>query len=189
MAIAALATERLTLVSLLGDERSPIVSRLLQGRGFRDVRHIAIHAQTTAQRTMTASRIDAAITEADRAVLLVAQGTGCLAAAWWARLSPRSYVARVAGALLIAPDGNPTGADGFASPRSALPFPSVVIGADDASQRLAGEWGSRLIDGPLPIDQRETSGRFQSMIARFTNAIVESDVRAAERLIAAIGDR
>ena len=37
--------------------------------------------------------------------------------------------------------------------------------------------------------ERGTSNRFLSMLARFTSAIVENDVRAAERLIAKIGDR
>ena len=77
----------------------------------------------------------------------------------------------------------------FAAPRTALPFPSIVVGDDDAAQAFAVEWGSRLIDGPLPIGQRGGSGRFQAMLARFTSAIVERDVRTAERLIAAIGDR
>ena len=102
---------------------------------------------------------------------------------------PQSYVARVAGALLLSPRGTATGDTLFASPRSALPFPSIVVGADDASQRMAGEWGSRLIDGPMQIGDRPTSGRFQSMIARFTRAIVEHDVRAARRLVATIGDQ
>lgn len=183
-----LPAQRLTLVSLLGDEQSPALSRLLHMPAFRDARHVAIHSHTVAQRNLTASRIDAAINEADRAVLLIAQGAGCLAAAWWARLSPRSYVDRVAGALLVAPEARLVDAGAFASPSSSLPFPSIVVGADDASQRLAGAWGSRLVDGPLPIGQQQTSSRFQSIITRFTSAIVESDVRAAKRLIAAIGD-
>ena len=188
MAIAALVPQRLTLVSLVEDARSPLLERLAKAPAFLGALHIPMLGETAAQRTLTAARIDAAIIGADRAVLLVAQGAGCLAAAWWARLSPEAYVARVAGALMIAPETRPAAPLGFASPRTALPFPSIVVGADDASQRLAGEWGSRMIDGPVPIGQRETSNRFLSMLARFTSAIVQNDVRAAERLIAAIGD-
>ena len=189
MTVAAMFPESLTLVSLRDDERAPSLSRLFQAPAFRAAHHVEIRAGTSAQRNVTAARIDAVINKADRAVLLVAQGTGCLAAAWWARLSPQSYVSRVAGAVLIAPDSRMPGSQGFASPRSTLPFPSIVVGADDTSQRLAGEWGSRLVDGPAPIGQRETSRRFLSMIARFTSAIVEKDVREAERLMMAIGDQ
>ncbi|MES2337074.1 MAG: alpha/beta hydrolase [Pseudomonadota bacterium] len=191
MAIAALATDRLTLVSLVGDDGAFALPRFLQGPAFRDAGRILVRAQTAAQRNLTASRIDAAIAEADRAVLLVAQGAGCLAAAWWARLSPESYVSRVAGALMIAPDDRGGVATRFASPRASLPFPSIVVGASDAEQRLAGEWGSSLIDGPVPgrLAGGAGSGRFQSLIARFTSAIVDHDVRAAERMIAALGDR
>lgn len=189
MSIAMLATDRLTLISLMGDDRSSILPRLLQAPAFRDATHIPFRAQTIAQRNVMAARIDAAVAQADRAVMLVAQGTGCMAAAWWARLSPKSYVSRIAGAVMIAPDDAMVQATGLASPRSTLPFPSIVVGYDDATQRLAGEWGSRLIDGPISIGQRPASGRFQSMIERFTAAIVERDVRAAERLLDAIGDR
>lgn len=183
----ALTADRLTLVSLVEEDRTPILPTLSEILAFHHARPILVRAQTTAQRTMLAARIDAAIAEADRAVMLVAQGTGCMAAAWWARLSPRSYVSRVAGAVMIAPDSTGYRGAGFASPQSALPFPSIVIGADDETQRIAGEWGSRLIDGPLSIGR--PSGRFQSMIDRFTAAIVERDVRAATRLLEAIGDR
>ena len=189
MAVAAFAPHRLTMVSLVEDAASPLLARLAQAPAFLNALHIPMLDDTTARRTLTAARIDAAITGADRAVMIVAQGAGCLAAAWWARLSPEAYVSRVAGALMIAPDTRDATALGFASPRIALPFPSIVVGADDATQRLAGEWGSRMIDGPVPIGERGTSNRFLSMLARFTSAIVENDVRAAERLIAAIGDR
>jgi pimeloyl-ACP methyl ester carboxylesterase len=185
MNVAALSDERLTLVTLFGETDLS----LLQSPAFGRARQVTVRSETPAQRNVTASRIDAAIAEADRAVLLVAHGAGCLAAAWWARLSPRPYVARVAGALMIAPDGRTPRSAGFASPLSALPFPSIVVGADDASQQLAGEWGSRLIDGPLPVAGRSVSSRFQAMMSRFTSAIVDHDVRMAERLIAAIGDR
>ncbi len=188
MTVLALAPQRLTLVSLIGDGRTPLLTRLMQGAAFRDTLHIPVRGDTTAHRNLSAARIDAAIARADRAVLLIAEGAECAAAAWWARLSPASYVSRVAGALMLAPHDR-AHATGFASPRSALPFPSIVVGADDVSQRLADEWGSRLVDGPLAIGQGAPSGRFQAIIARFTSAIVESDVQSAERLIAALGDR
>ena len=186
----ALATDRLTLISLVGDDgrRAPLAG-LLHIPGLRDARQIQVRSQTTSHRTMMAAQIDAAIVEAERAVLLVAHGTGCMAAARWARLSPSAYVARVAGAVMIAPDWTMGGATTFASPQSRLPFSSIVVGSDDETQRLAGEWGSRLIDGPLLVGKAGPSGRFGSMIERFTAAIVERDVSAANRLLDAIGDR
>lgn len=190
MSAIALPVRDVSIVSLTTGDRIDGAPALIDLLGDRIVRHVAIRAQTPAQRTITAAGIDRAILEADRRVLLVAQGVGCAAAAWWARLSPRSYVERVAGALLIAPDAGETETAGFASPRSALPFPTLVLGASDAAQRLSAEWGARLIDGPVPaLPARTTTRRLQSMILRFTGAIVERDEHQARRLLAAIGDR
>ncbi len=77
----------------------------------------------------------------------------------------------------------------FAAPGGRLPFPSVVLGDDDASQRYAHEWGSRLVDGPMPAAGVSVSARLRAAMLRFTSAIVESDARTAERLIGAMGDR
>ncbi len=189
MTVAALFPQNLTIVSLFDRAPSPAATRLLRQDAFRDATQLRVGGASAAQRNLTAAQIDAAVTRAERAVLLVAEGAGCLAAAWWARLSPRDYVSRVAGSLLIAPEARAGQFADFASPRSALPFPSIVVGADDTSQALAAEWGSRLVDGPLAVGTGRPSGRFQALLARFTSAIVEHDVQAAERLIARIGDR
>jgi uncharacterized protein len=187
MTAAGLVLDRVTLVSLVSDGRRPLLPGFV-GRSPASTVDVVVPRDGDAQRTLLAARLDAAIHGADRAVMLVAEGASCMAAAWWARLSPRSYVSRVAGALMIAPE-EPGGRRAlYASPRSALPFPSVVIGADDATQRLAAEWGSRIVDGPLPAAPRAPSRRFLAALERFSAAIVERDVRAAERLLAAIGD-
>ncbi|KAI1692950.1 serine hydrolase domain-containing protein [Ditylenchus destructor] len=92
-------------------------------------RHPSCH-QPDANRSILAAQIDDAVLRADRAVLLVAEGLGCFAASWWARLSPSHYVERVAGALLFDPETAEESAarrDRFASPRIALPFPSMVV--------------------------------------------------------------
>jgi hypothetical protein len=183
-----LAVDRLTLISLVDEGLPPPLAALLQFPGICRTRHINVRAQTIAHRTMMAAQIDAAIAEAERAVLLVAQGTGCMAAAWWSRLSPSAYVSRVAGAVMVAPDATGCRGTAFASPRCILPFSTIVVGTNDESQRLAAEWGSRLIDGPL-VGNVGPSRRFLSMMERFTAAIVERDVRAAGRLLEAIGDR
>lgn len=183
--VAALALDRPTLIVILGDAQSPISAQVLGASAFLgDI--IRVRGGTQAERSMTASRMDSAIAQADRAALLIADGLGCIATAWWARLSPRAYLARVAGALMIAPDG---AAGSFASPRVALPFPSIVVGADDVSRRLAIEWGSERVDAPVAIGARETPGRFGSLVARFTSTVVEHKVQAAERLIAALSER
>lgn len=77
---------------------------------------------------------------------------------------------------------------GFASPKMKLPFPSIAVGADDETQRLGIEWGSRLIDGPILTAASAPTNRFRAIIERFTAAVVERDVGAAYRILNAIGD-
>lgn len=186
MAIVTLPLRGLTTITLDDAARFGPSPALDAVPALRGARHVMI--DSTMRGRVVAARIDAAIREADRAVMLVAHGTNCLVAAWWARLSPRDDVSRIAGALMLAPDDRQPVSGAFAAPRARLPFPSLVVGADDASQRLAAEWGSRLVDGPLPLERAGISRRLQSMVLRFTSAIVEQDVIVAERLVAAIGD-
>ena len=132
------------------------------------------------RRGIWAAQLDAAVMRADRAVVLVAEGVGCHAASWWARLSPASYVARVAGALLFDPPAE--GArdrEAFASPSIALPFPSLVLAGDAATPGEAIEgWGSRLIDG-----HRQRQGDLrpwrsaQRLVERVTAKVIERDVQ------------
>lgn len=182
-------TRAMTLVSLTGEDRSVLSPLLATIAAPVDLVHIPVRGDAAERRSGLAAQIDRAVTGTNRDVMLVGHGIGCLAAAWWARLSPRAYVGRVAGGLMIAPHARGDAASRFASPASSLPFPSLVIGADDTAQRLAGEWGGRLLDGPLPTLLQRPSGRIYGLIARFTAGIVERDVQAAERLLAAIGDQ
>ncbi|WP_213981136.1 alpha/beta hydrolase [Sphingomonas sp. dw_22] len=155
--------------------------------------HIPFKARTTAERNVLAAKLDAAVMQADRAVLLLAQGAGCFATAWWARLSPTSYVSRVAGALFFEPiekdEGSVDGLlDTFASPRSALPFPSIVLGGETVRaglrpqvRSLAESWGSRVvIGGHAAIDS--PLSRTRRAIERFTANMVERDMRVADAL-------
>lgn len=135
---------------------------------------------SSARRGIWAAQLDAAVMRADRAVVLVAEGVGCHAASWWARLSPASYVSRVAGALLFDPPTVDEQDDGaYASPSIALPFPSIVLAehAPQAADATIASWGSRLIDGRR---QREGEPRAwqsaQRLIGRLTNKVVERDV-------------
>lgn len=188
MSDLTLSMDRMDLVWLIGEGQAPILPNLVRTPDARDVIRVPEHRTTDSQRAMLAARIDAATVRADRAVMLVAQGVGCLAAAWWARLSPNFYVRRVAGAVMIAPSLRGGNEAVFASPEAALPFPSVAVGTDDLTQRLGMEWGSRLIDGPLIAGPRGPSTRFAALIERFTSAIVARDVAAADRILEALGD-
>ncbi|MGV3457560.1 alpha/beta hydrolase [Sphingomonas sp.] len=144
--------------------------------------HITLDTRDAARRNIWASRIDDAVLHADRAVLLVAEGLGCAAAAWWARLSPRHYADRVAGALLfdpIAPQGEAEAL--LASPGIALPFPSMVvtarnrIAAPDEMQQLVDGWGSRL----MIAERQRTPGAWQAaqrLLSRMTAAVVARDI-------------
>lgn len=185
------ATGQFSLVTVAEQVPSELLRML--GRPVQGYAHVPFAAGTAAERNLLGARIDAAVMQADRAVLLVAQGAACFAAAWWARLSPSSYVSRVAGALLVAPMEEERARaeamrDSFASPRTALPFPSILIEnavpqLDVAAQvrALALGWGSQVVDEQ--VDAGSPMRRTRRAIERFTAAVVESKVRAAESLI------
>lgn len=141
--------------------------------------HVALDHE--GRRSIWAAQLDAAVMRADRAVVLVAEGIGCHAASWWARLTPRSYVSRVAGALMFDPPAE--GArdrEAFASPAVALPFPSLVLAGERTTlpEGAIDSWGSRLIDGHR---QREGDLRpwrsAQRLIERVTARVIERDVQ------------
>ena len=105
------------------------------------------------------TKLDEAIRMAQAPVVLVAHSLGCLAVAWWATLSPQPYGWPVAGALLVAPADvdRPDVQEelrGFApSPRTILPFPSIVAASSDdpwitpgAAHNLASAWGSHFVE-------------------------------------------
>lgn len=150
--------------------------------------HVALSSQTPQARNASAARLDDAVLQADKPVLLLAEGAACFAAAWWARLTPAPYVAKVAGALLFRPlnEGGDTRAT-FASPKVRLPFPSLLVDDPIAlNTALAGDWGSQLAD---PRDVQRGRGRAspwrqaQRMIERYTLSVVVRDVRTTrERL-------
>ncbi|MBC9033410.1 alpha/beta hydrolase [Sphingomonas sp. JC676] len=175
----------------IADRQLAGLGALFEGAGSA---RIPFKARTAAERNVLAARLDAAVIQADRAVLLVAHGASCFATAWWARLSPASYVSRVAGALFFEPiEGDETSVgnllDTFASPRSALPFPSIVLGGETAPKdlrpqirALAQSWGSRVvIGGHVEIDS--PISRTRRAIERFTSAMVERDMRVADALL------
>lgn len=156
--------------------------------------HIPYRAGTQSERNLLGARLDAAVTHAEGAVLLVAEGASCFATAWWARLSPASYVSRVSGALFFDPieeEGESVEAllTTFASPRTRLPFPSIVLGREDRRSALASRvraladnWGSGLVANARTAEappMRRTRG----IIERFTAGVVAREVRTASALV------
>ena len=102
------------------------------------------------------NRLNLAIAQAGRPVVLVAHGLGCLAVAWWAEYEWPPYGNPVVGALLVAPpdvdraDAGALLARFAPAPRAPLPFPSYLAASRDdpacdlhAAQLLASDWGSR----------------------------------------------
>lgn len=155
--------------------------------------HVPFQARNATERNLLGARLDAAVTQAEGPVLLLAQGAACLATAWWARLSPSSYVSRVAGALFFQPAEDDAGRmsgflETFASPRMALPFPSIVVEGRDSTlpssaqvEALAQDWGSRML---IARDQEPTLlARTRRVIARFAAAVVDHDVATGEKLL------
>ncbi|WP_437879547.1 RBBP9/YdeN family alpha/beta hydrolase [Pseudomonas sp. LRF_L74] len=88
-------------------------------------------------------------------VILIAHSLGCITVANWAQRAPAASLGKVLGALLVAPadverPACPEALKGFAPiSRSALPFPTQLIGSDnDAAAspvralELARDWGA-----------------------------------------------
>lgn len=158
-----------------------------------DPRSLALSVRSRAERKIWAARLDQAVCATQRPVLLVADGLGCAASAWWGRLSPADYVSRVAGALLFAPRGEDTAVEGdpglFASPGTLLPFPSVVIQPqhDAAAIRTTVEgWGSQLVAGRRArsvVAERGAWQQAQRLFLRVTKQVVAHEVARAEALI------
>ncbi len=105
------------------------------------------------------TRLDEAIRRAEAPVILAAHSLGCLTVAWWAALSPQPFGWPVAGALLVAPpDVDRVDAQielrSFApSPRTPLPFPSIVVASSDdpwvtpeRAHSMAADWGSHFVE-------------------------------------------
>jgi uncharacterized protein len=99
------------------------------------------------------NKLNLAIYRAERPVVLVAHGLGCLTVAWWAEYERPAPGGAVIGALMIAPpDPDRPGQDArvakfAACPRQPLPFPAfVVASANDpacslrSASQLARDW-------------------------------------------------
>ena len=100
-----------------------------------------------------------AVASAQDEVVLVAHSSACALVAHWAGSAPARAVARVRGALLVAPSdpegpNYPAGPSGFAPmPRLRLPFRSVVVASEDdeyvsleQARSYAESWGSAFVN-------------------------------------------
>lgn len=193
MASLALPTGDLSIITTSDrGTRSPSWKALLNWPKFGDA-HVDYAADTLAQRNLWAAKLDEAVLRSDRPVLLVASGESCFATAWWARLSPASYVSRVAGALLFTPPRRSADTEAkFASPRVALPFPSAIVDGQppqgELNQRilaLAEDWGSRFLDtgwDALPAPDAGPWQQAQSAVMRLTARVIERRMRVADTL-------
>lgn len=107
------------------------------------------------QKAAWIAALDQAVEASSEPTVLVAHSLGCVTVAHWAAQASAARVARVRGALLVAPadverPGCPDALRDFAPlPRARLPFPSVLIGSDNdpamAAERavaLGRAWGS-----------------------------------------------
>lgn len=176
------APHRFSIITL-SESETPAWSTRFGWPAFGDA-HLAIDPD--ANRSILAAQIDHAVLRADRAVLFVAEGLGCFAASWWARLSPSHYVERVAGALLFDPEtaeGSAAKRSNFASPPTALPFPSMVVadrlpGSDPTDfAPFAQGWGSRLIAGNRHRAAEVSAWRSaQRLVGRLTASVVARDI-------------
>jgi predicted alpha/beta hydrolase family esterase len=128
-----------------------------------DTHRVELGMWENPRRNAWVTKLDQAIRNARAPVILVAHSLGCLAVAWWAQLSGQPYGWPVTGALLVAPsdvdrpDTRRELRDFAPSPRTTLPFPSIVVASsDDAwtslqhARDLASYWGSHFVDaGPI----------------------------------------
>lgn len=173
------ADQRLSIVTI-GDGASTPAWQRMFGWADDGAGAVPVDARSPAARTIWAAKLDRAVREADARVLLVAEGIGCAASAWWARLSPAHDVRKIAGALLFAP---PAAAQSlYASPKVRLPFPSLVIRPGEMADDLAAtveDWGSRLVVGDR-LRNRDAGGvawrQAQRLFLRLTRQMVDHEV-------------
>ena len=124
-----------------------------------DCARVELGAWSNPHRSHWITKLDLAVLEADRPVVLVGHSLGCMTIAWWAALAEPEHLARVRGALLVAPpdvegDGVHEILRRFApAPRIALPFPAIVVASRDdpyatieRSAVFAARWGAAFVD-------------------------------------------
>ena len=105
------------------------------------------------------AQLHEAVLAAPAPVVLVAHSLGCILTAWWASHAPRSTVAKVQAALLVAPgdveqDDLRQQLPGWAPiARQRLPFRATLVGSQNdpycragRARQLARDWGAAWVD-------------------------------------------
>lgn len=182
MSSVAIAADRFSIITIADPGvQSPSWANLL-GWPTKGDDHVALADD---RRGIWAAQLDQAVMRADRAVVLVAEGMGCFATTWWARLSPSHYVERVAGALLFDPaqEAQEERRGQYRSPSTALPFPSMVLGrriepGDNPDlNALIGTWGGRFVEGSRQRGIEQTAWRSaKRLMSRMSARVVERDI-------------
>jgi predicted alpha/beta hydrolase family esterase len=123
------------------------------------VERVALGSWAQPSRNQWISRLERAIAEASGPVVLVAHSLSCHLVAWWANMVGEGASRSVVGAMLVAPpdldrlDIDPRLASFAPSPRTVLPFPSVVVASRDdpfasfqRQREMAGNWLASVCD-------------------------------------------
>jgi hypothetical protein len=103
--------------------------------------------------------LDAAVRAAPEPVVLAAHSLGCATVAHWAAGAAPEALAKVRGALLVAPSDveapqYPPGTTGFVPmPRARIPFPAIVVYSTDdpwispeRARAFAADWGAEALN-------------------------------------------
>lgn len=128
-----------------------------------DCRRVDLGCWSEPDRRIWTERLDAALAMTDGPLVLVAHSLGCLTIAHWALGAGHERLARVRGALLVAPpdveaaDAHPFARRFAPAPSKPLPFPSILVAsrndryaAFERLEALARTWGSRFFDAGMP---------------------------------------
>jgi uncharacterized protein len=124
-----------------------------------DCRRVDLGCWSEPDRRIWTERFDAGLAMTDGPVVLVAHSLGCLTIVWWALGASHEGLARIRGALLVAPpdvdaaDAHPLLRRFAPAPVAPLPFPSILVASRndryatfDRLEALARGWGSRFVD-------------------------------------------
>ncbi len=128
-------------------------------RERKDTRRVVQDDWETPDRAEWIERIRAALRDAPGPVVLAAHSLGCCTVAHLARDATATELAKVKGALLVAPSDvesptYPTGTTGFKPmPLERLPFKAVVVLSSDdeyvspaRARKFAAAWGARVVE-------------------------------------------
>ena len=160
MALSPISVRKPQLLIVPGiDDSGPGHWQSIWERERDDCRRVDLGNWDRPHRNSWVNKINVAVLESDRPVVLVAHSLGCHAVAWWNLLERPGAGGKVIGALLVAP---PTVENRLADSRLSafaplarekLPFPSILAASRNDpyasyghSRKMARLWGSRLVD-------------------------------------------